>query len=72
MPDEQLPSASSEGSITEIFASVYISLRKKDYKQAAIALKKGRHQASPDLFAYLINDPVFKPFQTEPVMTRAL
>lgn len=72
MPDEQLPSASSEGSITEIFASVYISLRKKDHKQAAIALEKGRHQASPDLFAYLINDPVFKPFQTEPVMTRAL
>ena len=72
MPDEELPAACSEGSITEIFSSVYISLRKKDYKQAAIALEKGRHQASPDLFAYLINDPVFKPFQAEPVMTRVL
>jgi tetratricopeptide (TPR) repeat protein len=72
MPDEELPAACSEGSITEIFSSVYISLRKKDYKQAAIALEKGRHQASRDLFAYLINDPVFKPFQTEPVLTRVL
>jgi tetratricopeptide (TPR) repeat protein len=72
MPDEQLPAASSEGSITEIFSSVYISLRKKDYNQAAIALEKGRQQAAPDLFAYLINDPVFKPFLSEPVMTRAL
>jgi hypothetical protein len=72
MPDDELPSASSEGSITEIFSSVYISLRKKDYNQAAIALEKGRHQASPDLFAYLIKDPVFKPFLSEPVMTRAL
>lgn len=72
MPDEQLPSACSEGSITEIFSSVYISLRKKDYNQAAIALEKGRQQATPDLFAYLINDPVFKPFLSEPVMTRAL
>lgn len=72
MPDEELPSACSEGSITEIFSSVYISLRKKDYKQAAIALEKGRQQANPDLFAYLINDPVFKPFLSEPVMTRAL
>ena len=72
MPDEELPAACSEGSITEIFSSVYISLRKKDYKQAAIALEKGRHQASPDLFAYLINDPVFKPFHAEPVMTRVL
>jgi tetratricopeptide (TPR) repeat protein len=72
MPDEELPAACSEGSITEIFSSVYISLRKKDFKQAAIALEKGRHQASRDLFAYLINDPVFKPFQAEPVMTRVL
>ncbi len=72
MPDEQLPAASSEGSITEIFSSVYISLRKKDYNQAAIALEKGRQQAAPDLFAYLINDPVFKPFLSEPVMTRVL
>ena len=72
MPDNELPAASSEGSITEIFSSVYISLRKKDYDQAAIALEKGRHQASPDLFAYLINDPVFKPFKAEPVMTRVL
>ena len=72
MPDDELPSASSEGSITEIFSSVYISLRKKDYNQAAIALEKGRQQATPDLFAYLINDPVFKPFLSEPVMTRAL
>ena len=71
-PDEELPAASSEGSITEIFSSVYISLRKKDYNQAAIALEKGRHQASPDLFAYLIRDPVFKPFQTEPIMAREL
>ena len=51
MPDEELPSACSEGSITEIFSSVYISLRKKDYNQAAIALDKGRQQATPDLFA---------------------
>jgi tetratricopeptide (TPR) repeat protein len=72
MPEEQLPAASSEGSITEIFSSVYISLRKKDYNQAAIVLEKGRQQAAPDLFAYLINDPVFKPFLSEPVMTRAL
>jgi hypothetical protein len=72
MPDDELPSASSEGSITEIFSSVYISLRKKDYNQAAIALEKGRQQATPDLFAYLIKDPVFKPFLSEPVMTRAL
>jgi tetratricopeptide (TPR) repeat protein len=72
MPDEELPAACSEGSITEIFSSVYISLRKKDFNQAAIALEKGRHQASRDLFAYLINDPVFKPFQAEPVMTRVL
>lgn len=72
MPDDELPSASSEGSITEIFSSVYISLRKKDYNQAAIALEKGRQQAPPDLFAYLIKDPVFKPFLSEPVMTRAL
>lgn len=72
MPDNELPAASSEGSITEIFSSVYISLRKKDYDQAAIALEKGRHQVSPDLFAYLINDPVFKPFQADPVMTRVL
>ncbi len=71
-PDEELPAASSEGSITEIFSSVYISLRKKDYKQVAIALEKGRHQASPDLFAYLIRDPVFKSFQTEPIMAQAL
>jgi len=72
MPDNELPAASSEGSITEIFSSVYISLRKKDYDQAAIALEKGRHQASPDLFAYLINDPVFKPFKADPVLTRVL
>ena len=72
MPDEQLPAAFSEGSITEIFSSVYISLRKKDYNQAAIAIEKGRQQAAPDLFAYLINDPAFKPFLSEPVMTRAL
>jgi tetratricopeptide (TPR) repeat protein len=72
MPDNELPAASSEGSITEIFSSVYISLRKKDYDQAAIALEKGRHQASPDLFAYLINDPVFKPFKAETVMARVL
>lgn len=71
-PDEELPAACSEGSITEIFASVYISLRKKDYNQASLVLEKGRRQASPDLFAYLINDPVFKPFREEPVMTRAL
>lgn len=70
--DDQLPAVANEGSISEIFASIYISLRKKDYKQAAVALDKGRHQASPDLFAYLINDPVFKPFHSEPVMTRAL
>jgi tetratricopeptide (TPR) repeat protein len=72
MPDEQLPAVANEGTISEIFASIYISLRKKDYNQAAIALEKGRHQAPPDLFAYLINDPVFKPFHAEPVMTRAL
>jgi hypothetical protein len=72
MPDEQLPAVANEGTISEIFASIYISLRKKDYHQAAIALEKGRHQAPPDLFAYLINDPVFKPFHAEPVMTRAL
>lgn len=72
MPDEELPAARAEGSICEIFSSVYISLRRKDYKQAALALEKGRRQASPDLFAYLINDPVFKPFQAEPVMTTAL
>lgn len=71
-PDDQLPAVSNEGTISDIFASIYISLRKKDYNQAAIALEKGRHQASPDLFAYLINDPVFKPFHSEPVMTRAL
>jgi tetratricopeptide (TPR) repeat protein len=72
MPDEHLPAVANEGTISEIFASIYISLRKKDYNQAAIALEKGRHQAPPDLFAYLINDPVFKPFHAEPVMTRAL
>jgi tetratricopeptide (TPR) repeat protein len=72
MPDEQLPAVANEGTISQIFASIYISLRKKDYNQAAIALEKGRHQAPPDLFAYLINDPVFKPFHAEAVMTRAL
>jgi|GEM_PF-1154625 len=72
LPDEELPAARAEGSIAEIFSSVYISLRRKDYNQAAIALEKGRHQASPDLFTYLINDPVFKPFRTEPVMTNVL
>lgn len=72
MADEELPAARAEGSICEIFSSVYISLRRKDYKQAALALEKGRRQASPDLFAYLINDPVFKPFHSEPVLTRAL
>jgi len=71
-PDEKLPEVVNEGSISDIFASIYISLRKKDYNQAAIALEKGRHQASPDLFSYLINDPVFKPFRAEPVMTRAM
>jgi tetratricopeptide (TPR) repeat protein len=71
-PDEELPVASSEGSISEIFSSIYISLRKKDYEKAATALEKGRHQASPDLFAYLIRDPVFRPFQTEPIIAQAM
>ena len=71
-PDHDLPLACKEGSITEIFSSIYISLRKKDYTQASIVLEKCRHQASPDLFAYLINDPVFKPFHAEPLMMKAL
>lgn len=71
-PDHELPLACQEGSITEIFSSIYISLRKKDYTQASIALDKCRHQASPDLFAYIINDPVFKPFHAEPLMMQAL
>ena len=71
-PDHELPLACQEGSITEIFSSIYISLRKNDHTQASIALEKCRHQASPDLFAYIINDPVFKPFHAEPLMMKAL
>ncbi|MEI8292453.1 MAG: hypothetical protein WCG66_00530 [bacterium] len=71
-PDDKLPAVVNDGSIPEIFASIYISLRKKDYKQAAVALEKGRHQASPDLFSYLINDPAFKPFRSEPVLSQVL
>lgn len=71
-PDHELPLACQEGSITAIFSSIYISLRKKDHTQASIALEKCRHQASPDLFAYIINDPVFKPFHAEPLMMQAL
>lgn len=70
--DSELPASIQGGSIPEAFASVYISLRKKDYNQAEMALEKCRQQASPDLFAYLLNDPVFKPFQTEGLMSRAL
>jgi hypothetical protein len=70
--DSELPASTQGGSIPEAFASVYISLRKKDYNQAEIALEKCRQQASPDLFAYLLNDPVFKPFQSEGLMSRAL
>lgn len=70
--DSELPPSTQGGSIPQAFASVYISLRKKDYNQAEIALEKCRQQASPDLFAYLLNDPVFKPFQSEGLMTRAL
>ncbi len=71
-PDHELPPACKEGSLTEIFSSVYISLRKKDHIQASIALEKCRHQASPDLFAYLINDSVFKPFHAEPLLVNSL
>ena len=71
-PDHKLPLACKEGSITELFSSIYISLRNKNYTQASIALEKCRHQASPDLFAYLINDPVFKSFHAEPLMMKAL
>ena len=57
--DSELPAAAEDGPLPEMFASVYISLRKGRADLAAKALERCRRLSSPDLFGYIIGDPAF-------------
>lgn len=58
-PDSELPSAVDQGTLPEMFASIYISLRRGRSDLAAKALEKCRMISSPDLFDYILSDPAF-------------
>lgn len=57
--DSELPAAAEDGPLPEMFASVYISLRKGRADLAAKALERCRRLSSPDLFGYVMGDPAF-------------
>jgi len=57
--DAELPSAVEQGTLPEMFASIYISLRRGRSDLAAKALEKCRMISSPDLLDYILSDPAF-------------
>jgi hypothetical protein len=61
--DAELPAAKSEGPLPEMFASVYISLRRGRTDLATQTLEKCRIQSTPDLFEYILGDPAFASYR---------
>jgi len=57
--DAELPPAAEDGPLPEMFASVYISLRKGRADLASKALERCRRLSGPDLFDYVMGDPAF-------------
>lgn len=61
--DADLPAPKTEGSLPEMFASVYISLRHGRTDLATQTLEKCRVQSTPDLFEYILGDPAFASYR---------
>lgn len=64
-PDNQIsPPPQTPRSLLEYLTAAYASMRKGDFAAAADHLRAGRGMTSPDIFFYLINDPVFRKYQS--------
>jgi hypothetical protein len=65
--DESLPSYLSQGHTTpEDFSAAYVAMRLGDFGKAAAILRATESTIPPDLFNYLMNDPVMRRFAKEP------
>ena len=65
--DESLPSYLSQGHTTpEDFCAAYVAMRLGDFGKAAAILRATESTIPPDLFNYLMNDPVMRRFAKEP------
>jgi len=65
--DESLPSYLSQGHTTpEDFCAAYVAMRLGDFGKAAAILRDTESTIPPDLFNYLMNDPVMRRFAKEP------
>jgi hypothetical protein len=66
-PDEYLPTYLAQSHTTpEDFCAAYIAMRLGDFGKAAAILRATEPTIPPDLFNYLMNDPVMRRFAKEP------
>jgi Flp pilus assembly protein TadD len=49
-----------------LFPAAYVAMRREDFAQAAALLQKCRDLLAPDVFSYLVTDPVLRLFSDRP------
>ena len=67
LPTEKLPAVNPDSDdVRKLFPAAYSAMRRGDFPQAALLLKKCREILPPDVFGYIILDPAMRKFTYEP------
>lgn len=71
-PEDQLPSNLDPGrDVPSAISAAYVAMRKGDFPRAAEILARCRRDLPPDLFAYLLSDPAFGKYSSQPALSGA-
>jgi tetratricopeptide (TPR) repeat protein len=70
-PDAELPrNLPAAGDLASGFGAAYVAMRTGDFAKAAAILTTCRERTAPDLFDYLVNDPAFRRYVSEPALAK--
>lgn len=71
LPDADLPrDLTATGDLASGFGAAYVAMRTGDFAKAAAILTTCRERTTPDLFDYLVNDPAFRRYVSEPALAK--
>ncbi len=67
MPDAQLPpDVGTTDNVQKLVPAAYVAMRRGNFDRAAELLNQARQGMTPDVFAYVVNDPALRRYRNEP------
>jgi len=67
MPDNQLPAdIGTTDNVQKLVPAAYVAMRRGNFDRAVELLSEARQGMTPDIFAYVVNDPALRRFRNEP------